>query len=303
MARRCAHRGKEVGHRRDPPEQLHLSTRPGDATDPPAVTPFVVSEARLATASGAWTCSIYNTHLGHLPWTARLMAEDLLGRLDRWWNGATQIVTGDFNALPGGSVVEAMVAPPRRSPTFRGRVVSRRGDAQGSAGTFHWGRGLPGPRLDYDLRATGRARSLCDDVDRRIGRDLPSDHAALTVELALTAPGLGVGGDHGVRPAADRRRSPRSARATAEAPRRVPHQAQDPPAHEHQRRRVDVVRARRRWAGCAPRSELDAHRTRDDRPRPPSCRRRGAPADRPAPAAPRPSGRERCGDAAGIGIG
>ena len=175
--------GIVVTHR----SSFHLSTRPGDATDPPAVTPFVVSEARLAATSGAWTCSIYNTHLGHLPWTARLMAEDLLGRLDRWWNGATQIVTGDFNALPGGSVVGAMVAPRGDRPRFADAWVAAR-RREGSAGTFHWGRGLPGPRLDY-VFVRPDARVLCATTSTGgSGGTFPSDHAALTVELALTAP-------------------------------------------------------------------------------------------------------------------
>ena len=148
-------------------------------------TPHNVNWARVQDSSGQQGCFVYNTHLGLVPWTARRTAEELIGRLDRDWNHEPQILTGDFNSTPAGPVMRALLENRKGGPpTFNDAWIEAR-RRSGNGRTYHWGFGLPGPRLDYIL-----VRPLCPVLNAatssvRTGRVFASDHAAFTVSILL----------------------------------------------------------------------------------------------------------------------
>ncbi|HYQ88471.1 MAG TPA: endonuclease/exonuclease/phosphatase family protein, partial [Candidatus Binatia bacterium] len=148
-------------------------------------TPHVVTWARVRTPSGA-TCVVYNTHRGLLPWTGGRVAGELLAILDRDWRDEPQILVGDFNAPSSWPLVRSLTAernggiPPLRD-AWRDAAVRT-----GPAGTFHWGFGLPGPRLDYILVRPRCAITRVETLGSRIGGAFPSDHFALVAELELS---------------------------------------------------------------------------------------------------------------------
>ena len=151
----------------------------------PARTPHVVNWARVEDSSGQLACFVYNTHLGLLPWTASGTAKELLERLDQDWNHEAQILAGDFNATPGGPVMRLLLASGSAGPpAFRDAWVEARRQV-GTGRTYHWGFGLPGPRLDYILlRPSCLVLNAATSI-ARTGRVFASDHAALTTELEL----------------------------------------------------------------------------------------------------------------------
>jgi endonuclease/exonuclease/phosphatase family metal-dependent hydrolase len=147
-------------------------------------TPHIVNWARVE-ESGRPACFVYNTHLGLVPWTARRTARELMERLDQDWNHEPQILAGDFNSTPAGAVVRSLLAGRNAGPpAFHDAWIEAR--RQGGTGrTFHWGFGLPGPRLDYIL-----VRPLCPVLTAstsavKTGGVFASDHAAFTAELEL----------------------------------------------------------------------------------------------------------------------
>jgi len=147
-------------------------------------TPHVVTWARVRTQSGA-TCVVYNTHRGLLPWTGSRVAGELLEILDRDWRDEPQILVGDFNAPPSWPLVRSLTAkgnggiPPLRD-AWRDAAVRT-----GPAGTFHWGFGFPGPRLDYILVRPRCRVTNAAVLASRIDGAFPSDHFALVAELEL----------------------------------------------------------------------------------------------------------------------
>jgi endonuclease/exonuclease/phosphatase family metal-dependent hydrolase len=163
-----------------------LSPRPEGAPPPRGLipTPHVVHWARVETRPGL-TCAIHNTHLGLLPWTAQRTAAELLEILDRNWNAEPQILVGDFNALSGGRLLRSLRAGGDNGhPTLRDAWLEAR-ERVGSGRTFHWGFGLPGPRLDYILVRPRCAVVRAMTVGGQMGHGNPSDHLALSADLEL----------------------------------------------------------------------------------------------------------------------
>jgi hypothetical protein len=147
-------------------------------------TPHVVNWARVRAGSGA-TCSVYNTHRGVMPWTGHRTARELLAILDRDWKDEPQILVGDFNSLPSWPLVRSLTAERNGGPPPL-RDAWREADTRtGPQGTFHWGFGLPGPRLDYILVRPRCTVMRVETLGARIGGVYPSDHFALAAEVEL----------------------------------------------------------------------------------------------------------------------
>ena len=144
-----------------------------------ALTPHVVSWARLVDRNGRGLCDVYNTHLGLVPPTALRAARDLVLRLDESRGVLPQILTGDFNSTPGGRVLRALLEGGFQDAW---EVATHR---VGTGQTFHWGYGLPGPRLDYFLLRSAVPVMTMSTSPVRGLRAYPSDHAALTADLDL----------------------------------------------------------------------------------------------------------------------
>jgi endonuclease/exonuclease/phosphatase family metal-dependent hydrolase len=149
-------------------------------------TPHVVNWVRIRLPS-ATLVDVFSTHLGFVRGRTNGIPVGLLRLLDDHWSG-TQILAGDFNALPSGPLLRSLTG----MGTLRGRAfqdvwtVARSG-ARG--GTFHWGLGLPGPRLDYVLVRPPCAIDSVRTVGARVGRVLPSDHYAVVADLRIGDPG------------------------------------------------------------------------------------------------------------------
>ena len=96
----------------------------------------------LSDVTGA-AFSVFNTHVDFLPWATRRSAHILWERLKQYWDGAPQIVMGDFNAAPGSSIHRCLLRDCQRhagTPSFRDAwesAVHRKGPTE----TFHAGRG------------------------------------------------------------------------------------------------------------------------------------------------------------------
>lgn len=148
-------------------------------------TPHVVTWARLEGSGPGVT--IYNTHLGILPWNWARTARELLLMLGREWNGEAQILMGDFNSPPGGPLLRILRSGgDDRSKAFRDTwhdATSREGRSR----TFHWGFGWSGPRLDYILVRPWVEVSSFAVIEERKGGIFPSDHAALVADLELVS--------------------------------------------------------------------------------------------------------------------
>ena len=156
--------------------------RPG-STLPGSPTPHVVHWTRVADSRTGSTWTIYNTHLGLLPWTARATARALFDRLDRDWNGGPQVLAGDLNCAPNGSLMRALLADRGDRPPGFHDTWSDAARREGTAGTFHLGIVADGPRFDYILvRPSLKVASARTAFSPRV-RPFPSDHDPLLVEL------------------------------------------------------------------------------------------------------------------------
>jgi endonuclease/exonuclease/phosphatase family metal-dependent hydrolase len=157
---------------------------PGDAsTGPP--TPHVVNWARVQVPSGA-AVDIYNTHAGLVRGAAA--SEALRRFLDRRWTGGAQVLAGDLNALPHGRMLRSLTSEEKAgAPGFEDAWATAQSKTGGGA-TFHWGCGLPGPRLDYVLVRPRCLVSTASVSARRVAGTLPSDHFAVTADLQIGAP-------------------------------------------------------------------------------------------------------------------
>ena len=153
-------------------------------------TPHVVNWARIEVPSGfAW---IYNTHLGLLPWMAGRMAGELLTAMNRDWNGEPQILVGDFNSPPAGPLLRALTAGDDTNPATLHDAWLEARLRQGTGQTFHWGFGLPGPRIDYILVRPRLPVPTAMTAGAATGGVFPSDHFALIADLDLTHLGGGI---------------------------------------------------------------------------------------------------------------
>lgn len=155
----------------------------GSAGRSPA--PHVVNWVRIALPDGR-TLDVFNTHLGHMPWTARSTAETLLRIAGEQWDGGPQILAGDFNTMPFSTLVRSLTKSDMPGvPAFEDAFAHARARTGGGV-TFHWGFGLPGPRIDYVLVRPPCGVDSVIVTGKRVGRTLPSDHYAVVVDLRLT---------------------------------------------------------------------------------------------------------------------
>jgi len=146
-------------------------------------TPHVVNWARIEVPSGfAW---VYNTHLGLMPWLAGRTAGELLVAMNRDWNGEPQVLVGDFNSPPGGPLLRALTAGDDADPAILHDAWLEARQRVGTGQTFHWGFGLPGPRIDYILVRPRWPILLGRTAGAPKGGIFPSDHFALIADLDM----------------------------------------------------------------------------------------------------------------------
>jgi hypothetical protein len=129
---------------------------------------------------------VFGTHLGLVRGRTNATPDDLLRLLDDHWSG-TEILAGDFNALPSGPLLKSLAgADAPRARAFQDVWTGARSGPKG--GTFHWGLGLPGPRLDYVLVRPPCTIESVRIAGTRVGRILPSDHYAVVADLRIDDP-------------------------------------------------------------------------------------------------------------------
>jgi endonuclease/exonuclease/phosphatase family metal-dependent hydrolase len=144
-------------------------------------TPHVVTWTRLEASGRSFT--LYNTHLGIVPWNWARTGTELLELLDRDWTGEAQILVGDFNTLRRGPLFRTLIrkrdngAPVVRDAWLEARV------RECGPGSFHWGLGLPWPRIDYILVRPECVVSKATVLEGRMQGIFPSDHHAVVAEL------------------------------------------------------------------------------------------------------------------------
>src|SRR5262249_14672750 len=116
-------------------------------------------------------------------------ARELREALDRRRSSALQILTGDFNSRPGGTLLRRLGADEPSDAGFRDTWSAA--ERREGSGSFHWGLGLPGPRIDHVLMRPARRVTRAWIVARSRGGGRISDHGALTVEIDLDSSGAG----------------------------------------------------------------------------------------------------------------
>jgi endonuclease/exonuclease/phosphatase family metal-dependent hydrolase len=128
--------------------------------------------------------AVFNTHLDHISAPARRRGIELVAkRAADLAEGAPVVLTGDFNAKPGGEVEEAL-----REAGWRNLFDSLPGGATAAGSTFHGfrGGGERGKPIDY-IYCKGFREPPEIRVDRaRYGGKLPSDHYPVTAKLRWT---------------------------------------------------------------------------------------------------------------------
>jgi endonuclease/exonuclease/phosphatase family metal-dependent hydrolase len=147
-------------------------------------TPHVITWARLTGSRSAAT--VFNTHLGILPWNWARTARELLLLLGKDWNGESQVLAGDFNSPPGSQLLRILRSGGGdHSRAFRDAWHDAN-VKEGRARTFHWGFGWSGPRLDYILVRPRMSVPKAMVVEDRKAGVIPSDHAALVADLEFS---------------------------------------------------------------------------------------------------------------------
>ena len=150
--------------------------------------PRVVNWGRFEEKDGGQAISIFNTHVDFLPWAAHRSAQILWARLKQYWDGAPQIIMGDFNAAPGSAIHRCLLRDCPRyagTPTFRDawEVAAHR---KGPVETFHAGRGRrrwPG-RIDHIFfRPSSLRVEQCVTITHGRDNRFPSDHYPVMVEF------------------------------------------------------------------------------------------------------------------------
>jgi len=127
--------------------------------------------------------TLYNTHLGIVPWNWARTGTELLTLLDRDWSGEPQILVGDFNTLRRGPLFRRLIRTQENgTPVVLDAWLEARKRERGP-GSFHWGYGLPWPRVDYILLRPRCEVSRAAIVGERIGGIFPSDHYAVVADL------------------------------------------------------------------------------------------------------------------------
>jgi endonuclease/exonuclease/phosphatase family metal-dependent hydrolase len=150
-------------------------------------TPHVVTWVRLEAVGkkNGHVPTVYNTHLGVLPWNWARTAQELLHLLGHTWQGEGQILVGDFNALPNGPLLRILRSGGGDSAAAfcdSWRIAESR---EGGRRTFHWGFGWSGPQLDYVMVRPRMKVTKVHTVRDRVGLIFPSDHFPVTADLEL----------------------------------------------------------------------------------------------------------------------
>ena len=146
-------------------------------------TPHVVTWVQLEGDEPVPT--VYNTHLGILPWNWSRTARELLLLLGHTWHGEGQVLVGDFNTLPNGPLLRILRNGRGDSSAAFSDSWHIAESRKGGTRTFHWGFGWPGPRLDYVMVRPRMIVSRVHTVTDRIGSIFPSDHFPVTADLEL----------------------------------------------------------------------------------------------------------------------
>jgi len=146
--------------------------------------PHVITWVNLEGSGRRFT--LYNTHLGIVPWNWARTGTELLTLLDRDWSGEPQILVGDFNTLRRGPLFRRLIRTQENgTPVVLDTWLEARKRERGP-GSFHWGCGLPWPRVDYILLRPRCEVSRAAIVGERIGGIFPSDHYAVVADLELS---------------------------------------------------------------------------------------------------------------------
>lgn len=143
--------------------------------------PHIVTWADVTERGTGARYTLYNAHLPMMPWIYHPSATTLLTRMDRDRRGWPQILAGDLNAKPGGTLLRELTTGPDPS-AFRDAWVEAARRA-GPDDTFHWGAGRTGPRIDYVLTRPGM-RVIYAATVTPSRPPFPSDHHPLLVALA-----------------------------------------------------------------------------------------------------------------------
>jgi endonuclease/exonuclease/phosphatase family metal-dependent hydrolase len=150
----------------------------------PHGSPHIASWVRLKDHEDGGTLTVYNTHLGWLPWRGASVAGELLDHLDRDHRGELQVLCGDLNSSASGPAMRTLVAA-RGSAERQFHDAWRIAESRsGRSGTYHLGWGLPGPRFDFVLVRPKPRVLRAEIVLGKVGGRHPSDHAAVLVELS-----------------------------------------------------------------------------------------------------------------------
>ena len=161
-------------------------TKPG-TRDPFSFEPRIAQLGVFTLEPGGETLTVVNVHPGHSPSADASIAELLRGVLDRRWNGAPQILLGDFNATHDRERL-SLLRETRTTgePPFRDAWLEAP-ERVGSPGTFNWAKTSPGTlRIDHVL-VRGPLRTLSAETIA-VARDklIASDHSAVVVDLVRT---------------------------------------------------------------------------------------------------------------------
>jgi endonuclease/exonuclease/phosphatase family metal-dependent hydrolase len=147
-------------------------------------SPHVVNWASVSFKDTPAAVVVFNTHLGVWPAHALRTASELRRRLAMEWQGEPQILCGDLNALPSSKVLGLLTRSEVSPPPFRDAwAIAER--TSGPTGTFHWGLGVPGPRLDYVLVGPSFKVTHAGVGPRQRQVQRASDHWPLMVDLSF----------------------------------------------------------------------------------------------------------------------
>lgn len=152
--------------------------------------PRAVTWTRFETADGE-PFTVYNTHFDWMPWMGKRSCRLLREHLDRTWDGAPQIVLGDFNVELDGDAAQFLTSmdfAPGSLPPLRS-AWDEAERCEGPEETCHLGtgEGLSTGRTDHILvrGALGIERVVTVD-DHEEGR-YPSDHYPVVADLSHDA--------------------------------------------------------------------------------------------------------------------
>lgn len=165
-----------------------LSRRPHDPGSalPGTWLPRVVNWARLRDRESGLALTVYNAHLDFLPWAPRRSAKILRKMLDASWDGAPQVLMGDFNARPGSQAYVHLSDVQRDSPhpPFHDAWKGAR-ERVGPEGTYHGGTGRIRwmGRLDRIFFRPELSVLRVETITRSDGATFPSDHYPVQAEF------------------------------------------------------------------------------------------------------------------------